>query len=177
VRSRSAFGRPEGRAALERYTTGLLTTLPNKNGDTIAQAVPGTSAQRLQEFLTTMHWDAEDLNRQRVQKMAREATSGEGICLVRFASGHLLHMGRVDEKDGDSTFQEVIHRAPGLACTCHGDMRVPRCGQPVGRTRRSRVSAPNSLTSLNPSACRPVGSGVTRQAITVLVRTSAPRNV
>jgi hypothetical protein len=38
------FRRPEGREALERYTTGLLTELPNKNGDTIAQAVPGTSA-------------------------------------------------------------------------------------------------------------------------------------
>src|SRR5215813_3542862 len=73
------FRRPEGRAALERYTTGLLTELPNKNGDTIAQAVPGTSAQRLQEFLTNMQWDEEDLNRQRVQKMMAEATRGEGV--------------------------------------------------------------------------------------------------
>jgi hypothetical protein len=46
------FRRPEGREALERYTTGLLTELPTKNGDTIAQAVLGTTAQRLQEFLT-----------------------------------------------------------------------------------------------------------------------------
>jgi hypothetical protein len=27
------FRRPEGREALERYTTGLLTELPNKNSD------------------------------------------------------------------------------------------------------------------------------------------------
>jgi SRSO17 transposase len=73
------FRRPEGRAALERYTTGLLTELPNKNGDTIAQAVPGTSAQRLQEFLTNMQWDEEDLNRQRVGKMIAEATHGDGV--------------------------------------------------------------------------------------------------
>jgi SRSO17 transposase len=73
------FRRPEGRAALERYTTGLLTELPNKNCDTIAQAVPGTSAQRLQEFLTNMQWDAEDLNRQRVQKMIAEATTDDGV--------------------------------------------------------------------------------------------------
>ena len=73
------FRRPEGRAALERYTTGLLTELPNKNGDTIAQAVPGTSAQRVQEFLTNMQWDEEDLNRQRVQKMIAEATTGDGV--------------------------------------------------------------------------------------------------
>jgi hypothetical protein len=56
---RVRFRRPEGREALERYTTGLLTELPNKNCDTIAQAVPGTSAQRLQEFLANMQWDAE----------------------------------------------------------------------------------------------------------------------
>jgi SRSO17 transposase len=73
------FRRPEGRQALERYTTGLLTELPHKNGDTMAQAVPGTTAQRLQEFLTNMDWDEEDLNRQRVQKMIAEATTGDGV--------------------------------------------------------------------------------------------------
>src|SRR5919202_3811155 len=76
------FRRPEGRKALERYTTGLLTELPNKNGDTIAQAVPGTSAQRLQEFLTNMQWDEEDLNRQRVAKMRAEVTTGDGVLVV-----------------------------------------------------------------------------------------------
>src|SRR5919109_4050141 len=76
------FRRPEGREALERYTTGLLTEQPNKNYDTLAQAVPGTSAQRLQEFLTNMQWDEEDLNRQRVQKMSAEATWGEGVLVV-----------------------------------------------------------------------------------------------
>jgi SRSO17 transposase len=76
------FRRPEGHEALERYTTGLLTELPTKNGDTIAQAVPGTSAQRLQEFLTNMQWDEEDLNRQRVQKMIADATIGNGVLVV-----------------------------------------------------------------------------------------------
>src|SRR5919198_4518575 len=76
------FRRPEGAEALERYTTGLLTELPNKNCDTIAQAVPGTSAQRLQEFLTNMQWDEADLNRQRVQKMIAEATLGDGVLVL-----------------------------------------------------------------------------------------------
>jgi SRSO17 transposase len=79
---RVRFRRPEGRSALERYTIGLLTELPNKNCDTIAQAVPGTSEQRLQEFLTNMEWDAEDLNCQRVQKMLAEATRGEGVLIL-----------------------------------------------------------------------------------------------
>ena len=73
------FRRPEGRQALERYMTGLLTEVPNKNCDTLAQAVPGTSEQRLQEFLTNMPWDEEDLNRQRVQKIVAEATRGTGV--------------------------------------------------------------------------------------------------
>ena len=76
------FRRPEGREALERSTTGLLTELPNKNCDTIAQAVPSISEQRWQAFLTTMPWDEEDLNRQRVQKMVDEATLGDGALVL-----------------------------------------------------------------------------------------------
>src|SRR5919204_3785010 len=76
------FRRPEGAEALERYTTGLLTEQPNKNCDTIAQVVPGTSEQRLQEFLTNMPWDEEDLNRQRVQKMVAETTLGDGVLVL-----------------------------------------------------------------------------------------------
>jgi SRSO17 transposase len=76
------FRRPEGRAALERDTTALLTELPNKHCDTMAQAVPGTSAQRLQEFLTNMPWDEEDRNRQRLQKMIAEAAVGDGVLIM-----------------------------------------------------------------------------------------------
>jgi SRSO17 transposase len=60
--------------------------LPHKNGDPMAPAVPGTSAPRLQEFLTTLQWDEEDLNRQRVQKLIAEATWGDGV-LVRDETG------------------------------------------------------------------------------------------
>jgi SRSO17 transposase len=80
------FRRPEGRQALARYTTGRLTQLPHKKGDTIAQAVPGTRAQRLQACLTHMQWDEEDLNRQRGQKMRAETTPGDGV-LVCDATG------------------------------------------------------------------------------------------
>jgi SRSO17 transposase len=75
------FRRPEAAAALERYLTGLLTELPNKNCDTMAQAVPGTHEQRLQGLLTTMQWDEEALNRQRVEKMIVAATIGNGVLI------------------------------------------------------------------------------------------------
>jgi SRSO17 transposase len=76
------FRRPEGVQALERYTTGLLTELPNKNCNPLAQAMPGTSAQRRQEFPTNRPWDEEDLNRQRVHKMSAEATLGHGALVL-----------------------------------------------------------------------------------------------
>ena len=55
-------------SALERYLTGLLTEHPNKNCDTIAQVVPGTSEQRLQGLLTDI-----DLGRGRPQPPAGPA--------------------------------------------------------------------------------------------------------
>jgi len=73
------FRRPEGREALARDTTGLRTERPNTHGDTMAQAVPGTRAQRWQECLTHRPWDEADLNRQRVQQLLAEATQGEGV--------------------------------------------------------------------------------------------------
>jgi SRSO17 transposase len=76
------FRRPEGGQALERYMTGLLTELPNKNCDTMAPAVPSTNEQRLQEFLTNMQWDEADLNRQRVEKMIAEVALGDGVLVL-----------------------------------------------------------------------------------------------
>jgi SRSO17 transposase len=73
------FRRPEGEAALERSLTGRFTELPKKTCDTMAEAVPGTSEQCLQEFLTNRPWDEQDLNRQRVEKLIAEATLGNGV--------------------------------------------------------------------------------------------------
>ena len=76
------FTRSEGPAALERYLTGLLTEHPNKNCDTLAQVVPGTSEQSLQGLLTAMAWDEEDLNRQRVERLLRLGTEGDSVLIV-----------------------------------------------------------------------------------------------
>ncbi len=121
------FRRPEGREALERYTTGLLTELPTKNCDTMAQAVPGTSEQRLQEFLTNMNWDETDLNRQRVQEMIATATLEDGVLLfddtgfpkqggasvgvARQYSGTLGKVGPSGEGPGSSDLP--LYRSPG----------------------------------------------------------------
>src|SRR3954447_14662501 len=75
------FARSEATHALERYLTGLLTEHPNKNCDTLARVVPGTSEQRLQGLLTTMAWDEDDLNRQRVERLLALPTEGDGVLI------------------------------------------------------------------------------------------------
>ena len=71
----------EGRHALDRYLTGLLTELPNKNCDTIAASIPGTSEQQLQGLFSTTAWDQDDLNRQRVEQMLRLPSEGDGVLI------------------------------------------------------------------------------------------------
>jgi len=71
------FARSEAIGALERYLTGMLTEHPNKNCDTIASVVPGTSEQSLQGLLTAMRWDEDDLNEQRVKAMLALPTEGD----------------------------------------------------------------------------------------------------
>src|SRR6266566_3397157 len=122
------FRRPEGEAALERYLTGLLTELPNKNCDTMAEAVPGTSEQRLQEFLTNMQWDEQDLNRQRVAKMIAEATVGNGVLLfddTGFAKQGKASVGVARQYSG--TLGKVGNCQVGVTC-CYSD---PQASWPV----------------------------------------------
>src|SRR3954468_16653265 len=75
------FLRSEGRHALDRYLTGLLTELPNKNCDTIAASIPGTSEQQLQGLLSTTAWDEQDVTRQRVQQLLQLPSEGDGVLI------------------------------------------------------------------------------------------------
>jgi SRSO17 transposase len=118
------FRRPEGADALERYMTGLLTELPNKNCDTIAQAVPGTSEQRLQEFLTNMQWEAADLNRQCVQKMIAEATLGDGVLVLDDASFPKQGKASVGvARQYSGTLGKVGHCQIAVTC-CYTDLQA-----------------------------------------------------
>jgi SRSO17 transposase len=122
------FRRSEAQAALERYLTGLLTELPNKNCDTMAQAVPGTHEQRLQGFLTTMQGDEEELNRQRVEKMIAEATVGNGVLIfddTGFAKQGKASVGVARQYSG--TLGKVGNCQVAVTC-CYSD---PQASWPV----------------------------------------------
>jgi len=86
------FRRRENRTALERYLSGLLTDHPHKNCDTLATIIPGTSEQHLQGLLTTMQWDADALNRQRVAQMLELPTDGDAVLI--FDDTGFLKQGR-----------------------------------------------------------------------------------
>src|SRR5919106_4882769 len=118
------FRRPEGEAALERYLTGLLTELPNKNCNTMAEAVPGTSEQCLQEFLTNMQWDEDDLNRQRVEKLIAEATVGNDVLIfddTGFAKQGKASVGVARQYSG--TLGKVGNCQVAVTC-CYADARA-----------------------------------------------------
>lgn len=75
------FAQHKSAATLERYLTGLLTEHPQKNCQTLAEVVPGTTDQRLNHLLTEMRWDDSDLNRQRVAVMLELPTEGDAALL------------------------------------------------------------------------------------------------
>jgi SRSO17 transposase len=76
------FPRSEGRHLLERYVTGLLSEHPNKNCETLAQVIPASSYQSFQGLLTTMRWDSEAVNWDRVARLAAHATAGDGVLVL-----------------------------------------------------------------------------------------------
>jgi SRSO17 transposase len=87
----------------------------------MAQAVPGTSEQRLQGFLSSMAWDEEDLNRQRVQLMLATATLGEGVLLLDdtgFAKQGKASVGVTRQYSG--TLGKVGNSQVAVTC-CYSD--------------------------------------------------------
>ncbi len=73
------FRRHTSRDSMERYVTGLLTDLPHKTCDTIADVIAGTSIERLQHLLTDAAWDPLQLDEMRVKRLLELHPVSEGI--------------------------------------------------------------------------------------------------
>ena len=78
----SLVRRAESREALERYTTGLLADLPRKTASDMGRALPRTSSQRLQEFLTRTAWAPTIMDHRRTQHMVTHASVGAGVQVI-----------------------------------------------------------------------------------------------
>jgi SRSO17 transposase len=67
---------------MERYVTGLLTDLPHKTCETIADVVAGTSLERLQYLLTDAAWDPAELDEARVKRLLALHPVSSGILIL-----------------------------------------------------------------------------------------------
>ncbi|HEX4207115.1 MAG TPA: transposase [Ktedonobacteraceae bacterium] len=75
------FRRHTSRDSMERYLTGLLSDLPHKTCETIADVIAGTSLERLQHLLTDAAWDPLQLDEARVKRLLELHPVTDGILI------------------------------------------------------------------------------------------------
>lgn len=66
---------------MERSVTGLLSDLPHKTCETIADVIAGTSLERLQHLLTDAAWDPLKLDEMRVKRLLELHPVTDGILI------------------------------------------------------------------------------------------------
>src|SRR5260370_32963078 len=87
------FRRHTSRESMERYLTGLLSDLPHKTCETMADVIAGITSERLQHLLTDAAWDPLELDEARVKRL-RKLHPLAGAILV-FADTALPNKGTV----------------------------------------------------------------------------------
>jgi len=103
--------------SVERYLTGLLTDLSHKNCQTVADAVAGTSTERLQHLLTDAVWDAQAVDRARVQTLVAHSPPSSAAGILVLDDTGLPKLNCICRKSG-----RVIHPgggAPRCLTSCH----------------------------------------------------------
>ena len=149
------FPRSEGPQALERYLTGLLTELPSKTCQALADNIPGTSQQRLHGLLTAMVWDHDDLNRQRLQRMLELPSEGDGALIFddtgfakqgKFSVGVARHYSGTLGKVGNCQVTVNCHYAERtLAWPVASRLYLPAAWA-RDPARRAKAQVPHDIT-------------------------------
>jgi SRSO17 transposase len=131
--------------SLERYLTGLLTEHPQKNCDTMAQVVPGTSQQNLQYLLTDLVWDEQALNRQRIEQMLELPSEGDGVLLID-------DTGFVKKGSASVGVARQYTGTAGKVCTCQVTVNCHYAERTLAWPVATRLYLPRAWTD-DPARC------------------------